>query len=470
MTEDDQGAPVEVDYRTQEALIKKAQADARAAEAAARKAEAEAADLESPTAQQVLDAKNRQAVAEAEQKAAAARQQQLAALIPDLSKVKDSTLEVSKEGPAIGGSLLTFGALAEAAKAIAAHIDLPADGWRVLVTSDQDLASSDSLYQEVALGLSQLTDAADELLRQTTGESADSVRPATVGPIVAAAAAAVPHVLSLLSAERSVKTASVTVTDLAAAAAVAGALEAKRGDRVVVVHDNFRLIIPGRIHAASTLVATKRQELVARKIVLSDGKSKIDEELALARAEEKDAEKALADADPKTAPHTNLDTRLENARKRIACLTRESSRVVVRLGLVESLISSIDAFIAAIRAIPAGGGRSPLATATLFDQLHEGASPRFTHVLLVTAQTAQSVQVTDDRPLWFKDRFSTGVEVNVTYMLIATNDSRVVRAGTATANAVAHGELGSEIRIHTSTPVAGVWIEDGVPTPKKKWR
>jgi len=474
MTKDNQDQSVEVDPRMQQALIRKAESDAQTAEAAARKAEAEAADLESPTGRQARDAKNLLAVAEAEQKAAAARQQQLSALIPDLSKFKDSTLEVSKDGLAIGGSALTFGALADAAKAIVAHIDPPANGWRVLVTSDQDLASPDSLYQEVMLGLSQLANAADELLRQTSDKREDSVRTAAAAaaaaPMVATLATALPHVLSLLSAERSVATAPVTVTDLAAATAVAGALEAKRGDRVIVVHDDFQLIVPGRIHEASKSVATRRQELVSRKIVLADRKGAIDAELAGAKSEEKDAEKAVADADPNAAPHDDLDARLDSARKRVAALTRQSSVAAIRLGLVESLISSIDAFGAAIRVIPAGGKRSPLATAALFDQLHEGATSHFTHVLLVKAQPAQSTQLTDDKPVWFPDKFSTIVEVNVTYMLIATNDSRVVRAGTATAIAAAHGELGSEIRFRTTTPVAGVWEGGSVRTDERDWR
>ena len=235
------------------------------------------------------------------------------------------------------------------------------------------------------------------------------------------------------------------------------AVEAKRGDRVVVVHDDFRLVVPGRIHTASRDVATKRQELVARKIALADRKSTCDADLAVARSEERDAEKALAATDPNQAPDPNLETTLENARKRVAGLSRQSSELAERLALVESLIASIDAFSAAIRVIPAGGRRSPLASAALFDQLHQGADPRFTHVLLVKAQPAQSVQLTDDKPLWFKDKFSTVVEVNVTYMLISTDDSSVIRAGTATAMAAAHGDLGSDIRFSTTTPVVGVW-------------
>jgi hypothetical protein len=475
MPKPDETPAVDVDSRTKQALVQKAEADAvaaqhaaqkaeadtRAADAAARKAETEADDLESPTGAQARDAKNRQSIAEAEQKEAAARQQALSALIPDFSKVKDSSLEVSTQGPAIGGAALTFGALADVAKAIAAQIMPPAEdnAWRVLVTSDPDLASADASYQEVALGLAQLATAADELLPEAT---VDSVETAGLVPVLAAVAAAVPSVLSLLSAERSVATAPVTISDLAAATAVAGALKAQTGDRVVVVHDDFRLVVPGRIQTASTLVATKRHELVATKLALADRKGAIDAELAIAKADEKDAEKAVADADPKI-PHPDLDTDLDNARKRVTGLTRKSGAAAVRLGLVDGLIASIDAFTAAIRVIPAGGRRSPFATAALYDELHAGASSQFTHALLVKAQPAQSAQLTDDKPLWFRDKFSTIVEVNVTYMLIATGDSRIVRAGTATAIASAHGDLGSELRFDTTAPVVGVWNGDGDP-------
>jgi hypothetical protein len=122
---------------------------------------------------------------------------------------------------------------------------------------------------------------------------------------------------------------------------------------------------------------------------------------------------------------------------------------------VDALIDSIDRFSAAIRVIPTGARRSPLATAALYDELHQDATSRFTHVLLVKAQPGESAQLVDDKPLWFKDKFSTLVEVNVTYMLLATDDSHVALAGTATAMASAHGDLGSKVRFDTKAHVVG---------------
>jgi hypothetical protein len=177
--------------------------------------------------------------------------------------------------------------------------------------------------------------------------------------------------------------------------------------------------------------------------------------LVIANEEKKAAEKALSDAD-QSVMHPDLETKLANAQRRVAGLMRKSAAAAVRLGLVESLLGSIDTFTAAIRAIPTGGRRSPFATAALYDDLHHGATSQFTHVLLVKAQPAQASLLTGDKPLWFADKFSTIVEVNVTYMLIATSDSHIEHAGTATAMASAHGDLGSELRFDATVNVAGV--------------
>lgn len=497
MSDDGQTSSRELDPQELEALIKKTQADARAAEAAAdqaeataRKAEAEAADLVSPSGQLARDARNLQTAAEAEQKTAAARQLQVSALIPDLSKVKDSTLDVGKDGPAIAASSLTFGAIADAAEAIAAQIDPLGANSRVLVTSDHDLATQDFHYQEVLQGLTQLADAAAALLPWTVVETVKTderkepdpnedilknlnlrlfaaptiaAGAAAAVPVLSAVAAAVPHVLSLLSAERSVTTTAITPTDLAAAAAVSGALESEGREGVTVIHDDFRLVIPGQIHDMITLVATKRQALVGQKLDLADCKSAIDAELTVAKAQEKDAEQAVRDADPEAGGQADIKNDLYDARNRVAVLTHQFAKASQRLGLVESLISSMDTFTAAIRVTPTGGRRSPLATAALVEQLHSDANPHFTHVLLVKAQPSQATQLTEDRPLHLRDKFSTIVEVNITYMLIGTEDSHVIRAGTATSVTAAHGTLGEDIRFEPKKHVSVM------PGKKKHW-
>jgi hypothetical protein len=305
-----EGLMSETDPRVVEANLQKAEAEARAAQAAARKAETEADALDSTTAKHARDAQNMQAAAEAEQKAAAARQQQLAALIPDLSKTKDSTLDVAKEGPALRGSALTFGALEEAAKAIASQLSPSTGGWRLLVTSEQDLATPDATYHEVIQGFLQLIKAAETILGEPApGRAAFAPLP-EMGALVATA---VPQVLSLLSAERSLVSSAVTVTDLAAAAAVSGALQVMHGDKVGVMHDDFRLMVPGMVYEKSDEVATKRQELIARKISLSESKAQLESQLVEAKSQEQQAAKALTDAEESKSVSQDLIPRQRSA-------------------------------------------------------------------------------------------------------------------------------------------------------------
>jgi hypothetical protein len=437
-----------------EAEAAKAEAEAAKAKADAAKAEAEVADHDSPLAKQSREAASRKEIAAADKDAADARVSQLKSLIPDFGAVKDSTVEINKDGPPLFGSVLTFGALNRAAKSISDKIQQRSGStptaWRIFVTSDPDLASSDSIYQDVTTGFDQLKEAADKLLEQTDPqlETAGYVAPLD---IAAALASAVPGVLSLLSAHRSLTTASVTVNDLAATAAVAGALkDDPAASPWVIVHDDFQLVPAGGIYATSAVVSTKRQELIGRKLVIGERKSGFDADLEKALAAKKAKEREIADAGNNPPP--NLGVELGEILKAIELLNRRITRDVVRLGYIDSLITSIDAFAAAVRAVPTGARRSSLATAALHELLHKPGliadrAEQFTHVLLVKGQPGQSQQVVNNLPLWFQDKFSTIVDVNVTYMLIETASSRIVTSGTVTCVAKAWGNIGEEPNI-----------------------
>jgi hypothetical protein len=429
-----------------------------------------------PLEQQFKEAELRQKIAEAEQKAEEARRLRIKSMTPDISTVPPSELKEATGERGIGSSALTFGALDRAAEKIAAHIarvNPRPDRWRVLVTSDQDLASPDVYYHEVTSGLEQLAQAADTLLSLTAPlppETATTdVQPESYGlPIPALLTAVVPQVLSLLSAQRSLISGAITTTDLAAATAVAGALETELSNRVNVLHDEFRLVYPGRVQAADTLVAQKRQELVSRKILLTSMKAVADAGLASAMDEKEAADTALADAG--TSPDPKLVEEVARTRELVKQHTIASSDAGVKISMVEALITTIDAFAEAIRKVPESGRRSPLAAAALHDQLHEGAGTPFTHVLLVKAQPAQFSQLTNDKPLWFADNVSTLVEVNVTYMLIATTDSSIVRAGTASATAMAYGKLGEIFKFDNSRVyLSSVPEQDGDTRDGKRW-
>ena len=153
-----------------QAAARKAVADALTAEASARKAEAENADHDTPPAQEQRSAQARQKTAEAERDAAAARAKQVGMLIPDMSAVKDSTLDVKDGTPPVWGTALVYSALRQVADRIAERIARrPVDAVPLARPGDRraDLATADQAYHDVTTGLSQLEQAATEVLDNT---------------------------------------------------------------------------------------------------------------------------------------------------------------------------------------------------------------------------------------------------------------------------------------------------------------
>ena len=122
---------------------------------------------------------------------------------------------------------------------------------------------------------------------------------------------------------------------------------------------------------------------------------------------------------------------------------------------VDSVLASIDSFVASINKTPEGGARPPIAIATLQELLHkaDGTPDAFTHVLLIKAEAGQAQQLLENKPLWWEDKFSSVVDVSVTYMLIKAEGSGVEAAGTATGTASAFGKIGEtpQIAIHGPT-------------------
>jgi hypothetical protein len=235
------------------------------------------------------------------------------------------------------------------------------------------------------------------------------------------------------------------VNDLAAAAAVAGAIKSHdKLTSVDVFHDDFQLAYAGGVHAQVQDLAAKRQELNACKMALTDEKARLDGDLTTQKAAEQAIEKEVQ----KAGSHASdaQKEQLKQARQKTADLNRRIANVTLRIGLVDSTITAIDQYVTGLRVIPAGGTRSPLTMAALHERLHQavGQPSRYTHVLLIKGQGGEAQQLLSNRPLWFKDYFSTVLGVGVTYMLIETGESKLVAAGTATGTAKAYGKLGDE--------------------------
>jgi hypothetical protein len=441
---------------------------ARKADAEARKSEAEADDYDSPEARIQRQADAVKAAAEAERDAAAARRAQVSALIPDFGSVKESTL-ASNDGPAVAGTMLMFGAMRSIGEDIAGAIVTNANmRATILLTSDPDLATGDAVYTDVVSGLDELQGAADRMLATDYKIQIEDALGAGPLDVAAAVASAIPGLLSLFTAQRTLATASIAPSDLAACAAVAGELATLTS--LTVIHDDFRTVPEGVVYAKSAGVSDARRSLAALKIQLTREKVTLDDTIAAAKQDVAAREAAL-----KKAAHGDVERlkqELEGVRAALLKRQGDAAVLALRLALIESLMGAIDQFLATARTIAPGAKRSPLATAALHEQLrgaeasgstassstasgHETTSShdtRFTHVLLVKAQPGQSQQLLDNRPLWFEDKFSTLVDVSATYMLIELPSSRIVKAGTVTKVGRAYGALGAEPKLLFKDP------------------
>lgn len=389
-----------------QAEARKAQAEARQAESAADKAEFEKDQAQTPAAEAAADAKSRKDEAEADKDAAAARQAQIAALIPDFSKVTAGGLEVKGDQPLFGAAMAQR-ALADAAAELAKAVGnalANAGTVRLLVTSDAELATSDGAYLDVTTSLSGLIDAAKGLLPPPPppGPGVPPGPPAPPGPAVLAAApiagaiaGALPGLLSLFAAQRTVQSAAASVADLSAAAAAIGAIRATKADWTLI-HDDFRTMpATGTVATIVKQAATAHRDLTAHSADL----------------------KAQGGHDAEVAK-------------------------------LDDLARDIDTYLGAISAVPSGATQSQLSRAILREQLHGDAERRFTHALLVKSEGGALHEAYDNKPLWFKDKFSVVAVVSLTFLLIEAPSGVALIGATIAKAATGHGTIGSSIQLN----------------------
>lgn len=420
----------EKDPEVAAAELEQAKAEAKSATTKARKEEREEREAAEPEAKAVRDAERRQKVAEAQKSASAAKRDEIAALIPDFKDVERGSLEDKSEKPLFSAALGQR-ALASAAAKLATHargVLNTQDRWRLLVTSDADLATSDATYHDVAAGLEQLKEAAQEALREpdTADEPLEELDETklskllmfapVVAPVASAVAAAVPTLLGVFSAHRTLKSGDIQATDLAAAAAVAGAL-VDPDDAGAIRHDSFRLLPTDGVHREHADLVTLRRRLAALKLTLEQTKAR--------------------------TPASDDQT---------------LGRIAARLALVESVSTAIDTFNASITAVPQGAARSPLGLAAAREELHpddKDVAHAFTHALLVKADGGSVHQTIDDKPFLIDDKLSIIAAASITWMLIDARTSEVVGAGTAAGTATAHGTIGDRFDITLDDELGG---------------
>ena len=307
---------------------------------------------------------------------------------------------------------------------------------RVLVTTSEDLAASDAMYWRVKTGLDQLSTAAEKAAE----ERKEGGREVAWVPIAGAVASALPSVLSLFAARRTVTSSSFTVTDIAATAAVAGEL-LSRGS-IEPLHDDFRLLEPGPLEEEFARLSTARQKLISKKLELERARSQLDAELTSLRERIEQFTKALADATDANET-ARLDKLIEEARAERKTVTQSADVVAARMGLIDSVISAIDSFTTAVNATPEGAQWSPLEAASRREQLHEpnGVS----HVLLIKAASGSTLEAMSDKTFG-KDKFSALATLSLTYMLLDVN-SGLVAAGNASGEVDVTGSIGNKLKI-----------------------
>lgn len=451
-----------------EAKARKAAADAEAAELTAQQNRRSAANYDPSLSREETAATSRKNVAQAELETAKAHREQLAALIPDLSKADRGSLTVDDSVAPILGSQLTFTAMNRAAQAIAANIEgvLPTHDQTstplplLLVTTNLDLASTDAAYHEVMSGLDELLESIAKL-PEPTDPQLESIGGLDV---LATVASAIPSVLSLLSAHRTLTGKTVDPNHVAAAAAVAGALQGKTR----VLHETFRLVPNGRVFTRLRELSESRNELTSHQLAQQEAIRVLSQRAAAAAEQVTTLEAEIAKAKKAGKPVEELNQQLAEAERGMKSSAAAESAARSLLAAMDSMAAAADSFCAAIRETGANG-RSPLVTAALHEQLHP-EEPRSSEVLggdhkaastdpaarppelidyalVVQAEPGQVVQSIDDKPFFIKDRFSTYALGSITYLLLQISTNTIVRAGTITRSASAHGKIGDDFEI-----------------------
>jgi trimeric autotransporter adhesin len=466
------------------------------------------------------EANARKAATDAGTSALTLAQTKYKSLVPDLTGVATNAVTDKSSGVAFSG-LVTYSALNHAAEIIASRVSAalsePGRTGRaaILLTTQSDLLTNDLLAKTVASGLDQLVDFADQVLAgpKPTGHLADG--PATagtlhveiftgatasallgglgtelggglgaaggaaavagLGPIGlgAAAAAAVPSIISLFSSTTTVKDHTEDISDLATTSSVLAAV-AERLDSFTVVHEDFRLAPEkSRIRETYQQLSDKRVALAFQQEHVAAAKAKADLDLARAQQKQDAAKKPQPSSGAATqhaesppgaaAEQAGPPSGDSDLADQVAAAQEASAQAAATQALISGAITSIDAFTTAVNAT-AAGTRSPLALASLNELLHEGASASdtstsasdsgFGYVLMVKGLGGQSEEYSKDRHIGF-DTYTTLADASVAFMLYDVTARKVIKSGIANGVSSVHGHLG-----HPPTGLLGPNAED----------
>jgi hypothetical protein len=419
------------------------------------------------------EANARKAAADAEASALAVAQSKYKSLVPDLTGLATNAVNDKSADVAFGG-LVTYSALNHAAEIVVDTISrtlrTPAGDHHptILVTAQSDLLTNDLLSIAVVAGLKQTSDFADAVLKQlspaaervdSAGDGSDlddaglpkpqttsfrgastatavasgALGAAAFGPVgfAAAAASAIPSIVSLFSSTTTVKSQVEVITDLATTTSIVSAVSEKL-PTYTAVHEDFRFAPPtSAIRHAYEELTVKRIHLVLAQEREQVAKNAAD--LDVARAQQQ------LDAGKKATPPKPDDPALT---KQLNDATLVSANAAAALTLISAVISSIDGFSTLMNAT-AAGTRSPLATASLNELLHSAGADGISYVLSVKGLGGESEEYTKDRRIGH-DTYTTLADASISFMLFDTTAKKIISSGVATGVSSVHGRLGDQ--------------------------
>lgn len=365
-----------------------------AAEAASARVEAERKKAEYAEWLERKDLRDREALASArslEIKNDEARRAAVQAVVPDLGKV-DTGSTTGVDSTTLFEALLGGRALEDAAgKLIRVVKGEAGDNYRVLVTSEFDLAARDAGYLAIKQQLAAFKDRIDQYLTSPKVSAQAGAGIAWVGEAAVAAASLLPGLLSLISAKRTITNTKATLDDDIVVMAVAGALAGADAGATVVVDKARILADAGVVHQGWA--------------DLTEATQKLSEELK----------------------------RLEQQLPADAARIDEGKDLLIACKTALSLMTTV----------PEGGRLTPLASAALDEALH---SDDFHRILIVKGGAASTTQLVDDRPLRMADPVNIVSTATIAYLLLAHRQgSKVERGGLATGSAQITGKIGSKL-------------------------
>lgn len=314
-------------------------------------------------------------------------------MVPDLSKVDRGSTTVP-EGSTVFQALLGGRALQSAASKLIPVVKGSTglgDDYRLLVTTDLDLATRDADYLSLVKQLDHFRSLIDQF--RDSPSKADARELIAPFSVAAAAAQSLPGLLSLISAKRTITSVSSTVDEDVAMIAAAGVLAGADAEGLVIV-DRARLLdADGPAQQCWVNLQTACHQLFD---LLRDEEAK---------------------------EHPDAD----------------------RLAEGKSLLKTCEAALTAMASVPEGARMSALARAASQEALH---SNEFGGVLIVKGGAASSTQLVDDRPLRFGDPFSVVTTATICYLLIDhRNGSKLLGGGLVHGTAQIHGKIGSELTL-----------------------